>query len=232
MTSVSKVSSNNTDKAYKKFALYNKNLRELYSDELATKSARQEVLNNFISENYGAIEKIIQRLAHFEHLSTDCEDIRSEVTLACIEKFVADESYDPYFFKNVEAKIKDRLVKVSSCAPVMSRSTIQRQLQAVKSGKKTSVDIPKAVPFDQACMRRSKDKAFDTPVVADEGLRRSYEKGYDTAELRTILSDEEFYLLYSIFGEKTPRTEIAKETGKTMRQIEYATKKALKKCVA
>lgn len=81
-------------------------------------------------------------------------------------------------------------------------------------------------------MRRSKDKAFDKPVVADEGLRRSYEKGFDTAELRTILSNEEFYLLYSIFGEKTPRTKIAKETGKTKRQIEYATKKALKKCVA
>lgn len=231
MTSVSKVSSNNT-KAYERYTLYNEYLCDLYRNEDTTKSVRQEVLNNFISENYGAIEKMIQRLARFEHLSTDLEDIRSEVTLACIEKFVADESYDPYFFKNVEAKIKDRLVKVSSCAPTMSRSTLQRQLRAVASGKKLATDIPRAVPFDQAYMRRSKDRAFDIPAVADKGLRRSYEKGFDIAELRAILSDEEFYLLYRIYGEKASQAEVSNETGKSKRQVAYATQKALKKCFA
>lgn len=203
---------------YEKVLRYNESLFNAYVE-----SKDSNVIAEFLQFNGAAIEKISSHVENYEHLSTDREDIRSEVILACIEKFKADARYDEYFFKNVEGVIKDRLCVNASCAPKMSRATKMRYL---RDGK----EIPSQAPMEEAYYRLSKDKAYPKKATFVDIMFETIDYEIDWIRAKECLTEREALMLVMIYAEKTPATKVAKQLNLSARQVRYVTNKALMKC--
>lgn len=203
---------------YEKVVRYNESLFNAYAE-----SEDSNIIAEFIQFNGAAIEKILSHVENYERLSTDREDIRSEVILACIEKFETDSCYDEYFFKNVEGIIKDRLCVNASCAPKMSRSTKMRYLREEK-------EIPSQAPMEEAYYRLSKEKAYPKKATFVDVMFETINYDIDWTRAKKCLTKREVLMLVMIYAEKTSARKVSEQLGLSVRQVRYTANKALMKC--
>lgn len=203
---------------YEKVIRHNESLFNAYAA-----SEDSNVIAEFVQFNGAAIKKISSHVENYERLSTDKEDIRSEIVLACIEKFKTDTRYDEYFFKNVEGVIKDRLCVNASCAPKMSRATKMRYLRDEK-------ELPSQAPMEEAYYRLSKEKAYPKKATSVDVMFEIINYDVDWTRAKECLTEREALMLVMIYAEKIPATKVAKQLNLSARQVRYTTNKALTKC--